>query len=292
MNDKPKQVSLLELREQLDEIDDKIHQLLMDRTLVTDQVAVLKKDMPTKIRPSREAEILYRLTAQHKGNFPSDGLARIWREIIGSTLRTEGPFSIAAYGTETEHGLVEIARDQYSSYTPLIKSGSTRAIVEAVRKAEASLGVLPFPQSDDQDYWWRFLVSSNPETPKIIARLPFISNGKPRADGLEALVIAPVPQEETGRDRSYLAIEADEEIGFKAIEKALSQAGASVAFYQVWHNPDRPADWTHLIETFGYIEDGGGQMSRFYDALGKRVSRILHIGGYATPLGFEDLHHD
>ena len=291
MTDTTKKLSLTNLREQLDEIDDKIHQLLMDRTLVTDQVAEYKKNMPTKIRPAREAEILYRLTANHKGNFPKDGLARIWREIIGSTLRTEGPFSMSAYGTDTIHGYIEIARDQFGSFTPLTKSGSTRTIVDAVRTTEATLGILPLPQSDDEEYWWRLLVSSAPGTPKIIARLPFISDGKPRADGLEALVISPVPQEKTGRDRSYLVIEADGEISFKTIERSLSQAGVSVAFYQVWHDPDRPATWHHFIETFGYVEDGGRQIGRFYDALGARVKRILHLGGYATPLGFEDINN-
>ena len=133
------------------------------------------------------------------------------------------------------------------------------------------------------------MVGETPEAPKVIARLPFIGEGNARDPGIEALAIGPVAQEETGRDRSFLAIETEEDIGFASIEAALSQAGHSAAFHQVWHDPDRPPEWSYLIEVFGFFNDSGQRMERFMDGLGQRTKRVVHLGGYATPLSEGDL---
>jgi len=104
--------------------------------------------------------------------------------------------------------------------------------------------------------------------------------------------VGAVDQEETGRDRSFLAIEAAEDIGFSAIEKALAQARLSLSFHQLWHEPDRPAAWTFLVEVFGFVDAGGPGVARLMDGLGNRVKRVLRLGGYATPLGEADLTDD
>lgn len=277
------------LRDQLDAIDSQIHELIMRRTEVVEGVRAAKEGTKVMIRPSREAQILYRLTAEHRGGFPKRELARIWRELIVATLSFEGPFSVAVYEPEEDDGYADLARDQYGTFSTLVRQASARAVVEAVREQKATLGVLPFPHRDRDEPWWRFLVSEAPETPKVIARLPFIPGSNVRNKDLEAVVICPIDQEETGRDRSFLAVEAEDDIGYPAIENALSQAGFSTAFHQLWHDPSRPPGWTYLIEVYGFIGPGSRQLTRLRDGLGTRVTRILHLGGYATPLGEQDL---
>jgi len=280
---------LNQLRDEIDSIDRQLHELIMRRTEVVEGVRAAKESSQVMIRPSREAEILYRLTATHRGGFPKRELARIWRELIVATLSFEGPFSVAVFDPEDEPGYQDLARDQYGTFTQLIRHGSARAVVEAVREQTATLGILPFPHRDRDEPWWRFLVSEAPETPKVIARLPFIPDSNIRNRDLNALVICPIGQEETGRDRSLLAVEAEEDIGYPAIENALTQAEFSAAFHQLWHDPSRPPGWTYLVEVFGFIGPDSRQMRRLRDGLGTRVTRILHLGGYATPLGKQDL---
>ncbi len=280
------------LRREIDAIDDSIQDLITQRTKVVEKVRNVKRDEKVKIRPTREAQILYRLMDRHTGPFPKKELARIWRELIIATLRFEGPFSVAVSVPEGELGYWNLARDQYGAFTPMTGHVSSRSVVEAVRNQEATVGILPLPRRDDDDPWWRLLVSKAPETPRIIARLPFISSGNGPGEGLEALAICPVGQEETGRDRSFLAIEADEDIGFASIESALTQAGFSAAFNQLWHDPDRPAAWIYLVEVFGFVDNTGRQIPRLMDGLGKRAKQVLHLGGYATPLGEADLAPD
>ncbi len=277
------------LRREIDAIDDSIHDLIMERTKIVERVREAKSKDKIKIKPAREAEILYRLMARHTGQFPKQELARIWRELIVATLRFEGPFSVAVSSPEEEPGFWDLARDQYGSFTPMKQHVSARGVVEAVGNGDATVGILPLPRPDDTEHWWRLLLSEAPETPKIIARLPFISGSNSRSTETEALAICSVGQKETGRDRSFLAIEAEEDIGFKAIETILSQAGFSAVFNQVWDDLDRPAAWTYLVEVLGFLRSDGRQFKRLLDGLGQRAKRVIHLGGYATPLGDADL---
>jgi chorismate mutase / prephenate dehydratase len=279
--------TLAALRQEIDSIDESIHDLIIERTKVIERVRNAKRDEKIKIRPAREAEILYRLMARHRGHFPKRELARIWRELIVATLRFEGPFSVAVYVGDNGAGYSDMARDQYGSFTPMSRHVSARSVVEAVCNMDATVGILPLPRRDDKEHWWRLLVSEAPDTPRVIARLPFVSDAA-GAD-IEALVICTIDQEQTGRDRSYLAVESEADIGFKAVENALSQAGVSAVSHQVWHGPERPAVWTYLVEVFGFVDTKGRQLKRLKDGLGRRAKRLVHLGGYATPLSDADL---
>ena len=280
---------LLALRNEIDAIDRTMHELIMRRTKVVESVRTVKKDSNVKIRPSREADILYRLMAEHRGPFPKRELARIWRELIVATLSFEGPFSVAVHHLEDCPDYWELARDHFGTFTTMQRHTSVRAVVEAVREQTSTVGVLAFPDHEQTEPWWRFLVSEAPETPKVIARLPFIPGGQVHNHDADALVICPVEQEETGRDRSFLAIESEEDIGYPAIERVLTEAGFSATFHQLWHDPNRPPGWTYLVEVFGFINVGGRPLQRLHDGLGTRITRIIQLGGYGTPLSDQDM---
>ena len=279
------------LRDRIDEIDAHIHDLIMERTEVVEGVRKVKDSLGSKvmIRPSREAEVLYRLMERHKGPFPKQEIARIWRELIVATCSFEGPFSVAVYHPEDEPGYWDLARDQYGAFTPMTRHTAARRVVEAVQNGEATLGIVPIPKRDDDENWWRHIVSEHKGTPRIIARLPFIGTGNARNSGLEALVICPVLHEETGRDRSYIVIEATADIGYNVIKIALAKANYIVAFNQNWHDPSRPPGWFYFIEVFGFTNPDGRQAKKLLGALGKKINRIVHLGGYATPLNKQDL---
>ena len=62
---------LAELRRRLDEIDDRMHDLLIERAEIVSLVAATKRtgDQPA-FQPAREAEIIRRLVGRHRGSFP------------------------------------------------------------------------------------------------------------------------------------------------------------------------------------------------------------------------------
>ena len=281
------------LRQKIDSIDSSIHELIVKRTRVIEKVRLVKHGEKIKIRPAREAEILYRLMAHHKGPFPKQELARIWRELIVATLRFEGPFSVAVSVDQNKTGYWDLARDQYGSFTPIAQFNSSQSVVEAVRNRQATVGILPMPQIDDTKFWWPSLLSEGPDPLRIMARLPFIpGDNSNKLNDLDALVISTVPQEKTGRDHSYLSIEASEDIGFDIIKKTVSQAGFSIVFQQHFKDPDQSDAWIYLIEVDGFIDSEGDQLQYFINELTGNVIRILQLEGYATPLSSLEIENE
>jgi len=284
--------TLDDLRSEIDVIDTAIHDLLIKRTEVVEGVREFKKDEAVKIRPAREAEILYRLVARHRGVFPKRELARIWREIIVATLGFEGPFS-AAYFDSDDCGYGDLTRDQYGSFTPTTAHTSVRRVIEAVRAQQATVGVLPLPRRDDQDPWWRHLVTERDDAPRIIARLPFTHGANARGKNLEALVICPVVQEPTGRDRSFIALEAADEIGMAALARALESARLPSLFTALWHFNKEADPWLYLAEVDGFVAAGDQRLARFSEALdessGAGLKRVIPLGGYGVPLTEDEL---
>jgi len=284
-----KKQSLESLREEIDSIDDQIHDLLMRRTTVVEGVRDLKEGQRIKIRPSREAEILYRLVGRHKGPFPKRELSRIWRELIMATLTFEGPFTVGAAVEGDEVGYLDLARDQYGCFTDLKEFPSARRVVEAVRDGVVTVGVVPVPVRGDEDPWWRHLVSENPDIPKVIARLPVAGKPNGRGHDLEALVICQVAVEETGRDRALIAFDADEEIGAAHLDGALKDVKLPAEYVHVWRDQNKPEVWLHLIELKGFLAADDKRLAHLAEKVGVNVRRVMSLGGYAEPLTEEEL---
>src|SRR5438876_46190 len=68
---------LIGLRRCLDQIDDRLHDLLVERACIIAKVGASKKDsnLPA-LQPAREAEIIRRLVGRHHGTFPVAILVR------------------------------------------------------------------------------------------------------------------------------------------------------------------------------------------------------------------------
>ena len=278
------------LRQEIDAIDDQVHDLIMRRTRVVERVRDLKEGQPVKIRPSREAEILVRLMGRHGGPFPKRELVRIWRELIVATLSFEGPFSIAVHHPETGCGYAELARNQYGSFTPMSTHASAQRVIDAVSTHEATVGVLPLPRpGEDRNPWWRHLAYENESAPRVIARLPFTGTTGGATDELEALVICPIGLQETGRDRSLIAIEAEERLGTAALRSALAGAGLEAGMMDHWRDSRDEGPWLVLVELETHVGRGAPELDRLAARLGESVNRIISLGGYARPLSAEEL---
>lgn len=280
---------LSELRREIDAIDDQLHALLKQRTKIVEEVRLYKKDERVKIRPAREAEIIYRLFAQHEGKFPKRELFRIWRELIVATLSMEGPFSTGVFMEEGDNGFWDLARDQFGSYAPMTAFPSTRRIIEAVQKQEVTVGILPIPARREDDPWWRRMAFEGDDVPRVIARLPFVAGSNARNQGHDALVISPVPQEATGRDRTYIVIESAQQLVPSQITTALASVDLNLLFSSECHDVNRPSIWQILIEVDDFVAADDARIETFKEAFDGAVQFAITIGGYATPISDDEL---
>jgi chorismate mutase len=275
--------SLETVRQEIDAIDVALHELIIRRTALVEQVRRIKRDWPVKIQPSREAEIVYGLLARHQGHFPRRELIAIWRLLITATLSFEGPFSIAVLMADGAGGTWDVARDHFGPYTPISRHGSVRAVIEAVRRQEATVGVLPLPSQDDTDPWWRHLLTSHTDAPKIIARLPFAGPSNARDGSLEALVICPVAVAATGRDRTLLGADSEGELTAGQFAQALRQAELAPTFLASWRETDAPYAFVFYAEVAGFVGAEDPRLEAVRERCGAALNRLIWLGGYAEP---------
>src|ERR1700720_4772180 len=123
---------LAELRHRLDEIDDKVHDLLIERAEIISMVAASKRDgRPAAFQPAREAEIIRRLVGRHRGDFPVATLVRMWREMLAATVRLQSPFAVAVFAPADRPSFWDLARDHYGSNTPMSAFGTVDQVIRA-----------------------------------------------------------------------------------------------------------------------------------------------------------------
>ena len=280
--------TLRAIRDEIDGVDAQLHQLLIERTTLIEKVGKLKRDLPVKIRPAREAQIAYTLVERHRGPFPKRDLIRIWREMIMATLSIEGPFSTAVYAAENADGYWDLARDHFCNSLALTRHTSVQQVINAVMTGDATTGVLPVPSRDDEKPWWPHLMGVSQNRPKVIFRLPFTGSGNGRSAGMEAIVICPVDQEETGRDRSFFAFETENQIPLDTVQKALRDVDLPPYSVLPWYDANAEV-WLYLVEVDAYVADEDRRIRRFTDVLKRPVGRIVSLGGYAKPLTEKEL---
>lgn len=275
-----------DLRREIDEIDTTLHDLLMRRTDLARRIGEVKGDGAIYVRPGREAQILRRLIARHSGRFPKAVLVRIWREIMAVFAALQGPLAVAVYAPEGGRDLRTRARDHFGSLTPITSHQTTFGVLRAVTEGRATLGVLPLPESDDEDPWWRVLANDGEGTPRIVARVPFVSMEPGLSDDVSGLVVSLAPNEKSGVDRSFLVMQTAEQISRGALAALLATAGLEVLDVMHWDEP--PDQSLHLVEIEGFLAADDGRL----DEIGRddeALVRLWVIGGYAVPLSAAEL---
>jgi chorismate mutase len=271
-----------ELRRRLDAIDDRLHDLLVERGEVIAMVAASKKGGNlAAFQPGREAEIIRRLVARHRGDFPVANLVRMWREMLAATVGLQAPFAVAVLAPVEAPGYWDLARDHYGSSTPMSAYASTGQVIRAVSEGRASLGVLPMPQEGEADPWWRHLVSQDDDAPRVLARLPFGARGNARSEGADALAIGRGVQQETGADRTFLAAETAAGISRARIFGVLAAIGLTCTFFA---SCEQGESAVNLIEIEGFVPPADPRLAVLRDRLGPTLHRLLPVGGYALPL--------
>jgi chorismate mutase/prephenate dehydratase len=280
---------MAELRRQIDQIDTALHDLIMRRTEVVQEIAEVKGSSRAVYHlPGREAEVVRRLVRRHQGAFPKAVLVRIWREMISALIRLQGPFSVAVYAPGDRLTYWDLARDHYGALTPVVAHASAAQVVSSVTDGTAQIGILPMPEQDDADPWWRGLVGNDPKLPRVVGRLPF-GAGTLRGEPREALAIGLAEPQSTGHDRSLLVIETMREISRSGLKGTLTGLGFEPALLQAWREPSGSDRRLYLLEIAGYSDAEDPRLPRLVEEHREDVAQVWRIGGYAVPLTAEEL---
>ena len=92
------------LRAEIDRLDGLIHQLVMQRAEVVRSLAGLRIKRGAPFRPAREAAIMRRLLATHRGPLPKPTVVGMWREMIMGMTLIQSAFPVAVWSPEAGSG--------------------------------------------------------------------------------------------------------------------------------------------------------------------------------------------
>lgn len=279
--------TLADLRRRIDELDDALHDVLIERSAVVESIGRLKRVEATPpLRPGREAQILRRLLTRHRGAFPKPILVRLWRELLAGSLAIQADLHIAVYAPENSAGLWDLARDHYGSQTAMSGLRSTGEVLRAIADGRATLGILPVPGQSDVEPWWRFLAAGEAPVLRIVARLPFGAPGNARSDG-DAFVVGAIEPEPSGADRSLYVIETGDDVSRTRFLSALGGVGSPASVLAATDAEGGAA--MQLVEFDGWIAGDDTRLKDTLGSLGDRVLRWTWLGGYARPLSAIEL---
>ncbi len=266
-------------RQDIDSIDAAIHDLIVKRSTIVEEIRKIKKRAGPALRPGREATILRRLAAKHEGTFPLPALVCLWREMMGGFTHMQQPFSAAVYAGEGGDRVVRLARDHFGSITPLTVMPTASACVGAVAEETVDVAILPLPADGEGDSWWPLLMSNDKKTPQVVARLPFIQH----KGSDQALVIAPWARDHSADEASLIAIRLGERTSRSRIMSAMSAAGFTDPVSLSTMETD-PANCFHVIEVAGGIGSADPALAALPAQFGSALMDAHVIGGYARPL--------
>ncbi|WP_081681315.1 prephenate dehydratase [Flectobacillus major] len=136
-------MTLEQLRQQIDDLDNQMLTILNQRMDVVKQVGELKKTTQTVIyRPEREKQIIDRLASMSQGLLTRAAIEAIYLEIFAVSRNLELPERIAYLGPEGSF-THQAAESRFGAMSDYLALPSIRSVFESVETGRARFGVVP-----------------------------------------------------------------------------------------------------------------------------------------------------
>jgi chorismate mutase len=266
-----KEVSLADLRQELDRIDAAMHAPLMERGETIDTLIAVKKtqESGSAFRPAREAEMMRRLVERHRGNLPLDTVESIWRVIISTFTYVQAPFAVHADLSAGDALMRDTARFHFGFTVPFVPHMGAASVVEAVTESRGDLGLVPAFATAGAGPWWTALEFAS--APKIIARLPFVE----RPDHPAAMPVFVV-----SRAAADAMVTESEVWSMRVSGWRAPSASAVATTADVIAVPDRAFDGAALLVS---VARGGiDAVSKALVGIGASIRSAALVGSHAT----------
>jgi len=142
-------LTLSELRNQIDALDQELLSLLNRRASLAHEVGEIKRIEGSPVfRPDRENEVISQLLSSNPGPLKPAGVASIWREIMSACRALEAPQRVAYLGpagTFSEQAALQF----FGSSIERIPCSSLDEVFRATASGSAEFGVVPVENSTE-----------------------------------------------------------------------------------------------------------------------------------------------
>ncbi len=138
---------LIQLRKQIDLLDDELLKLLNQRAGLAQQIGHLKEDGKV-LRPEREAQVLKRLQGSNSGPLGAAAVAQLFTEVMSQCRALEAPLTVAYLGPEgtfTEAAALK----RFGSAIQGQSCPTIDDVFRAVESGSAHYGMVPVENSSE-----------------------------------------------------------------------------------------------------------------------------------------------
>jgi chorismate mutase/prephenate dehydratase len=137
------------LRKKIDQVDERIVKLLNDRASLAQKIGHHKRLTNQEIYvPSREQEVVQRVSKLSRGPLPIPAVQSVFREIIAACRGVEEPLKVAFFGAEASYSHLA-ARERFGPAATLIATASIAEVFQEVAQGRATYGVVPIENSTE-----------------------------------------------------------------------------------------------------------------------------------------------
>jgi len=141
--------TLLELRTDIDAIDDAIVSLLARRAAQAREIGDLKRAASLTMHvPERERQVVERLSAQATADLPREAIVSVFREIMSVCLRLEEPLRVACLGPGTTFSHMAMQRIFGVGALP-VSEPTLDLVFDSAEKGQAHYAVVPIENSTE-----------------------------------------------------------------------------------------------------------------------------------------------
>ena len=266
-------MQLDELRKIIDQIDEKIVQLLNERCKIAGQVGVWKIENGHPIFvPEREKLLFEKLKKQNPGPLSDDSLTNIYREVISGAIAVEQPLKIGYCHNNIPDLLRHPARLTFGDSAEYLLFDSVHQLFTALENGECSYCAVPF--YDGKDAFDGDTIDALLKTDMNI-----IAERISPAQGSSSLIIGAQSPINTGDDRTALRIEMpDSGTAFEQILNIFKEKSIDLICCEQRISQNNADNNMLLVEIEGHPTEDCVKSAIF--AIEKSVIKIEILGGF------------
>jgi len=137
------------LRKEIDQVDEKIVELLNKRAFLAQKIGQTKiLGQEDVFVPSREKEIFQKISSLNRGPLSEAAIRSIYREVLSASRSLEAPIKVAYLGPEATFTHMA-ARERFGSSAVFVPAISIADVFQEVSQRRADYGVVPIENSTE-----------------------------------------------------------------------------------------------------------------------------------------------
>ena len=139
------------IRRRINEIDERLQDLINERAKIAQQVGVVKGELASAVdyyRPEREAEVLRRVLERNEGPMRNEEMLRLFREIMSACLAQQEPLKIGFLGPEGTFTQTAVFK-HFGHSVRALPFHTIDEVFQEVECGAADFGVVPIENSTE-----------------------------------------------------------------------------------------------------------------------------------------------